>query len=90
MIHLLDGRDVEVLESAELQPINLTMPVLMEFGVRWLVRMYISDNPCIQESQVRLMDKSWSQDNKPSGSSNDKSTRDFSDLSDEDRTDFYA
>ena len=43
---------------------------------------------CIQELQVQLVDKSWSQDDEPSESSNDTSTRDFSDLSDEDHTDF--
>ena len=32
----LEGKDVE---SAELQPINLGMPVLKELGARWMVEM---------------------------------------------------
>ena len=40
----LHGND---LESAELQPIDLSMPQLKELGAKWLVKMaeYISANP---------------------------------------------
>ena len=43
----LDGKDMEDLEGAEIQPINLRMPIMKEVGAKWLVRMaeYISDNP---------------------------------------------
>ena len=42
----LEGRDVE---SAELQPINLGMPVLKELGACWMVEMaeYFRENPQI-------------------------------------------
>ena len=43
----LDGKDMEDLEGAEIQPINLGMPIMKEVGAKWLVGMaeYISDNP---------------------------------------------
>ena len=42
----LEGRDIE---SAELQPINLGMPVLKELGAKWMVEMveYFGENPQI-------------------------------------------
>ena len=42
----LKGREIE---SAELQPINLGMPVLKELGARWIVEMaaYFGENPQI-------------------------------------------
>ena len=38
---------MEDLEGAEIQPINLGMPIMKEVGAKWLVGMaeYISDNP---------------------------------------------
>ena len=47
VIQQLDGKDMDDLESTEVQPINLEMPVLKEVGARWLVEMveYISSNP---------------------------------------------
>ena len=47
VIDQLEGRDMDDLETSELQPINLAMPVLKEVGAEWLVEMadYISDNP---------------------------------------------
>ena len=43
----LEGEDLENLEEAELDPINLGMPILKEIGAKWLVGMaeYLSDNP---------------------------------------------
>lgn len=43
----LEGKDLENLEEAELEPINMGMPILKEIGAKWLVGMaeYISDNP---------------------------------------------
>ena len=43
----LDGREIDDLEEAELEPIELGMPLLKEVGAKWLVEMaeYISDNP---------------------------------------------
>ena len=43
----LEGRDLNDLEAAELQPISLGMPTLKEIGAQWLVEMaeYISENP---------------------------------------------
>ena len=35
----LEGRDLDDLEAAELQPINLRMPILKETGAQWLVEM---------------------------------------------------
>ena len=42
----LEGRDIE---SAELQPIILGMPVLKELGAKWMVEMaeYFGENPQI-------------------------------------------
>lgn len=42
----LEGRDIE---SAQLQPINLGMPVLKELGAKWMVEMaaYFGENPQI-------------------------------------------
>ena len=42
----LEGRDIE---SAELQPINLGVPVLKELGAKWMVEMaeYFGENPQI-------------------------------------------
>ena len=47
VIEQLDGKDMDDLESAEIQPINLGMPILKEVGAKWLVGMaqYITDNP---------------------------------------------
>ena len=41
-----EGKDIE---SAELQPINLGMPVLKELGAKWTVEMaeYFGENPQI-------------------------------------------
>ena len=43
----LEGKDLENLEEAELEPINMGMPILKEIGAKWLVGMaeYLSDNP---------------------------------------------
>ena len=43
----LEGRDLSNLEAAELQPIDLGMPIMKEIGAKWLVDManYISNNP---------------------------------------------
>ena len=43
----LDGKDIDDLESTEIQPINLGMPVLKEVSAKWLVEMveYITNNP---------------------------------------------
>ena len=43
----LEGRDLDDLEAAELQPIDLGMPVMKEIGAKWLVEMadHISNNP---------------------------------------------
>ena len=40
----LEGKDIE---SAELHPINLGMPVLKELGAKWMVEMaeYFGENP---------------------------------------------
>ena len=45
----LDGRDLEDLQSIDIQPINLSMPVMKEVSASWLVDMaaHISDNPQI-------------------------------------------
>ena len=42
----LDGKDMDDLESTEIQPINLGMPIL-KFSAKWLVGMveYITNNP---------------------------------------------
>ena len=42
----LDGREVE---STDLEPVSLSLPVLKELGAKWLVQMavYFSDNPQI-------------------------------------------
>ena len=39
----------ERLESTDLEPINLSLPVLKELGAKWLVQMaeYFADNPQI-------------------------------------------
>ena len=43
----LEGKDLEDLVKAELEPINMGMPILKEIGAKWLVEMaeYLSDNP---------------------------------------------
>ena len=43
----LDGKDMDDLEYAEIQPINLGMPILKEVGAKWLDGMaqYFTDNP---------------------------------------------
>lgn len=43
----LDEKDLEDLGEAELQPIDLAMPILKEVGAKWLVGMadYLSSNP---------------------------------------------
>ena len=43
----LDGKDMDDLESTEIQPINLGMPILKEVSAKWLDRMaeYITSNP---------------------------------------------
>ena len=43
----LEGRDLDNMEAAELQPINLRMPILKESRTQWLVEIadYISKNP---------------------------------------------
>ena len=43
----LDGKDIAELETTDIQPRNLSMPVLKEVGAKWLVEMaeYLSDNP---------------------------------------------
>lgn len=45
----LDGKEVENFEEIELEPINLSMPVMKEVSAKWFVDMasYISDNPHI-------------------------------------------
>ena len=45
----LDAKDMEDLEGAEIQPINLGMLIMKEVGEKWPVEMaeYISDNPHI-------------------------------------------
>lgn len=47
VIKQLEGKDLDNLEEAELEPINMGMPVLKEIGAKWLVGMakYLSDNP---------------------------------------------
>ena len=42
----LDGKDMDDLESTEIQPINLGMPILKEVSAKWLVGMveYITSN----------------------------------------------
>ena len=47
VIEQLDRKDMDDLESAEIQPINLGMPILKEVGAKWLAGMaqYITDNP---------------------------------------------
>ena len=42
----LDGREME---STDLEPISLSLPVLKELGAKWLVQMaeYFADNPKI-------------------------------------------
>ena len=42
-----DGKDIDDLESAEIQPINLGMPISKEVSAKWLVGMvdYITNNP---------------------------------------------
>ena len=62
----LEGRDLNDLEAAELQPISLGMPTLKEIGAQWLVEMaeYISENPqfivngfiCSQASHEHLVE----------------------------------
>ena len=43
----LEGKDLEDLGEADLEPINMGMPILKEIGAKWLVGMheYISNNP---------------------------------------------
>ena len=62
----LEGRDLDDLEAAELQPISLGMPTLKEIRAQWLVEMaeYISENPqfivngfiCSQASHEHLVE----------------------------------
>ncbi len=43
----LEGKDLQDLGDAELQPINMGMPIMKEIGAKWLVGMaeYLSNNP---------------------------------------------
>ena len=47
VMNQLEGRDTSDLEAAELEPIDMSMPVMKEIGAQWLVEMasYIRDNP---------------------------------------------
>ena len=47
MVKQLDGKDMDHLLVAEIQPIDLSMQVVKRIGAKWLVDMaeYISDNP---------------------------------------------
>ena len=42
----LDGREME---STDLEPVSLSLPILKELGAKWLVQMadYFTDNPQI-------------------------------------------
>ena len=85
----LEGRDLDDLEAAELQPINLGMPILKEIGAQWLVEMaeYISENPqfivngFIRSGITRASGGTENEMETDIGS--DGSDSDFSDLSDE-------
>ena len=43
----LNGRDMDKMKEANIQPIDLALPVWKKLGAEWLVRRfeYISDNP---------------------------------------------
>ena len=47
VIKQLDGKVMDKLEAAEIQPIDLSMQVVKQIGAKWIVEMaeYISDNP---------------------------------------------
>ena len=49
VIQQLDGKDMDDLESTEIQPINLGMPILKEVSAKWLDGMveHITNNPQI-------------------------------------------
>ena len=85
----LEGRDLDDLEAAELQPINLGMPTLKEIGAQCLVEMaeYISDNPqFIVNGFIRsgITQASGGTENEMGTDiGSDGSDSDFSDLSDE-------
>lgn len=87
----LDGRDVEDLATAEVQPTSLGMPILKEVEAQWLVGMtkYTSDNPqfivngFICSGITGAVDgQEWESDDE-TANSGDASTEDFTDLSDE-------
>ena len=47
MTKQLEGKDMEDLEGADIQPIDMSMQVLKEVGAGWIVTMseYLSLNP---------------------------------------------
>ena len=85
----LEGRDLDDLEAAKLQPINLRMPTLKEIGAQWLVEMaeYISENlQFIVNSFIRsgITRASGGTENEmETDIGSDGSDSNFSDLSDE-------
>lgn len=47
VVKQLNGKNMEDLERAEIDPINLSMPVIKNIGAKWIAEMaeYISNNP---------------------------------------------
>ncbi len=89
----LEGRDLDDLEAAELQPINLGMPVLKHIGAKWLVEMaeYISDNPQFIANgfiRSRIPGAIEGIEDKTESHSNSTSDEDSSDPSEEESTAF--
>ena len=85
----LEGRDVE---STQLEPVSLGLPILKESGAKWMVQMaeYFADNPqIIVNGFIRaginraLDDLSDDEEGEPSSSDNNESENDF-ELEDDD------
>jgi hypothetical protein len=85
----LDGRELEDLEDVDIQPINLSMPVMKEVSAGWLVDMAegISDNPqlivngFLRSGITGAFDGNLDEEENDSG--NESSQEDFSSASDE-------